>query len=218
MEFRVLGALEVWHDGAQVAVTAQKQRAVLVTALLEANRVVSVARLVDAVWGEEPPATAAALILTYVSGLRRVLGADVLLTRPPGYLASVDPDRLDLLRFESHAEQGRQLAAAGDHEAALSAFHSALAQWRGPALDGLDTPVLRAAAGRLDELRLAVIEERVALQLRLNRLETVTAELSGLVAEYPMRERLRAHQMLALYRQGRQAEALDCYQEARAAL
>ncbi|MDQ7905786.1 BTAD domain-containing putative transcriptional regulator [Phytohabitans sp. ZYX-F-186] len=218
MEFRLLGAPEVWVDGRQVELTAGKPMALLAAGLLRANRVVSTSVLVDAVWGDAPPATAAALVQTYVSNLRRALlpgGRPVILTRPPGYLFDVGHDDLDVSRFESLAAAGRAAAAAGEDREAVRTLGQALAIWRGPALDGLRTPVLRQAAEGLEEQRLGMVEERIGAELRLGRSGSLAAELATLVGAHPLRETLRAQQMLVLYRLGRQADALEAYRQAR---
>ena len=219
LEFRILGTPEVWQGKTQLAVTAVKQLAVLAMGLLRANQVVSTERLIDAVWGDDPPRTASALIQTYVSVLRRILGGDAdgrlaIVTRPPGYLVRVQPEQLDLQRFEALAASARSAADCGDDERAAAQFAAALAIWRGPALQGLTTPVLVNEARRLDEQRQSVIEERIGADLRCGRAGIVTPELSAMVAAHPLRERLRAYHMLALYHLGRQAEALESFREA----
>jgi DNA-binding SARP family transcriptional activator len=219
VEFWILGAPEIRRGQRQLRVSAQKPLAVLVTGLLSAGRVVSTACLVDAVWGDDPPRTADALIQTYVSTLRRILGrhddgGEIIHTRPPGYVVTVHPGQLDLHRFESLVAKGRGAAQQGNREAAAEVLREALALWRGPALDGLPTPLLRNEARRLDDLRLQVLEERIQADLACGRSNTLTDELSALVAAHPLRERLRGFQMLALYRSGRQADALESYREA----
>lgn len=219
MEFRILGVPEVWHDGRRVPTIASKQLAVLVTGLLSANRVVSVDRFVDAVWADDPPRTAVGLIQTYVSLLRRSLAAiggdgSTIVTRPPGYLVAVAEHELDLNRFDTLVAEGRRAAREGHHDTAAATLREALAVWRGPALDGLTTPLLRNEARHLDDTRLTVVEERIAADLARGRPDLLTAELGTLVAAHPLRERLRVYQMRALYRLGRQAEALDAYRAA----
>ncbi|MFI7453875.1 BTAD domain-containing putative transcriptional regulator [Nonomuraea sp. NPDC049714] len=221
VEFRLLGSPEVWLDGRQLELTAGKPTALLAAGLLHANRVVSISSLVDAVWGDAPPATAAALVQTYVSNLRRVLHVgdrETIVTRAPGYLFEVDHEHIDINRFEALAAKGRAAAAAGRHHEAAQLLRDALAIWRGPALNGLLTPVLRQAADGLEELRLYVLEERISAELRLGRSGPLAAELATLVKRYPLREGLRAQQMLALFRLGRQADALEAYREAREVL
>ncbi|GAA4727990.1 AfsR/SARP family transcriptional regulator [Phytohabitans rumicis] len=218
MEFRLLGAPEVWVDGQRLELNATKPMALLAAGLLRANRIVSMPSLVDAIWGDAPPATAAALVQSYVSHLRRSLhtgGRRVIVTRHPGYLFDVGPEAVDVARFEALAADGRAAAAGGRYGPAAETLRSALAMWRGPALDGLNSGVLRQAAHGLEELRLTVVEERVAAELRLGRLAELAAELATLVTAYPLRETLRAQQMLVLYRLGRQADALEAYRRAR---
>ncbi|GAA4697514.1 AfsR/SARP family transcriptional regulator [Phytohabitans rumicis] len=221
MEFRLLGTPEVWLDGRRLELSPGKPMALLVAGLLRANRIVSTSSLVDAIWGDAPPATAAGLVQSYVSHLRRSLhtgGRQVIVTRPPGYLFDVAADAVDVARFEALTADGRAAAAGGRYGPAAEMLRSALAMWRGPALDGLTSPVLRQAADGLEELRLTVTEERVDAELRLGRLAALAAELATLVTAYPLRETLRAQQMLVLYRLGRQADALEAYRKARQVL
>jgi predicted ATPase/DNA-binding SARP family transcriptional activator len=206
MEFRVLGPLEVvGEDGVPVPLGGKRPRAVLALLLLHANEAVSTERLIDAVWGEEPPASVRGALQVHVHSLRRALGADRIVTRPPGYLVRVEPGELDAERFDRLVGEGR--------------FADALALWRGPALaDVAHEDFARADAARLDEARLAAVEARIASELEGGRHDAVAAELDGLVAAHPHRERLRAQLMLALYRSGRQADALAAYRDAREAL
>jgi DNA-binding SARP family transcriptional activator len=220
MEFRILGPLEVYAAGQAVPLGGTKQRALLAVLLLNANRVVSVDRLIDELWGEQPPATASHTIQVYVSQLRKVLGAgDVLVTRSPGYLLRVEPDQLDLHRFERDLEEGRRALNEGDPRAAAARLRKALELWRGEALaDFSFEPFAQAAISRLEELRLVAVEERIEADLALGRHAELVGELSSVVAAHPLRERPRAQSMLALYRAGRQAEALRAYQDARTVL
>ena len=206
MEFRLLGPLEAVDDhGAPVALGGPRPRALLALLLLHRNEVVSGDRLIDGIWGESPPASAQNALQVHVHALRRVLGAERIETRPPGYVLHVGDGELDVERFERLAAQGQ----AGE----------ALALWRGPALAGLaDEPFARVEAARLEDARLAALEARIAADLETGRHTALTAELEALVAAHPHRERLRGQQMLALYRSGRQADALAAYREARAAL
>jgi DNA-binding SARP family transcriptional activator len=218
MDFRLLGAPEIWHDGRRLELTAGKPTALLAAGILRANRIVSTSTLIDTIWGDAPPVTAGALVQTYVSNLRRVLqvaGQQIILTRPPGYQFAVASDAVDVARFESLAADGRAAAADGRHVEAAELLRSGLALWRGSALDGLDSALLRQAARGLEELRLTVLEEVVAAELHVGRIVPLAAELTALVATYPLRERFRAQQMLALYRMGRQADALEAYRQAR---
>ena len=206
MEFRLLGPLEVLDDdGVPVPLGGPRPRALLARLLLAPNAAVSTDRLIDGIWGESPPASAQNALQVHVHTLRGAIGADRIVTRPPGYLVRVDPDERDVDRFE-------RLVAAGE-------LHDALALWRGPAIaDVLHEPFAQAEAARLDEARLAALETRVELDLAEGRHATITSELESLVLAHPHRERLRAQQMLALYRSDRQADALAAYRDTRAAL
>jgi DNA-binding SARP family transcriptional activator len=218
MEFRLLGPVEAWTDGRELPVRGSLQRRLLAALLLRANRVVATERLIELLWGEEPPKTARADLQGRISNLRRVLdpGGDRLRFRPPGYALSVAPAELDLHEFTRLADEGRHRLAVGDVEEASRALAAALALWRGPPLDGVEG--LGGEAARLEERRLAALEDRIEADLRLGRHGTLVAELTALVAEEPIRERLRGHLMLALYRSGRQAEALAAFRELRGRL
>lgn len=215
MEFRILGPLEASDQGSPILLGPTKQRAVLALLLINANRVVSQRRIVEELW-DDPPASAAKAIQTYVSGLRKVLPAGALTTQPPGYLMRVDPDRLDLGRFERLRDAGRSALADHDLDDAAARFSEALTLWRGPALTEFETePLSRSEGARLQELHLATIEDRADVLLALGRSGEVAAELEPLVAQHPLRERLRGQLMVALYRSGRQADALSVYQSGR---
>src|SRR5712691_1014466 len=219
MEYRVLGPLEVRDGERSLPLAGAKQRALLALLLVKANHVVSRDRLIDELWGEQPPETAVQSLQVYVSRLRKLLPPDALLTRPPGYLLEVVPDELDLQRFERLLAEGREALAADDAERAARVLHDSLALWRGPALaEFVFEPFAQSEIGRLEDLRLAAVEERIEADLALGRHADLIGELEALVAENPYRERLRGHLMLALYRSGRQAEALEAYQHARRAL
>jgi DNA-binding SARP family transcriptional activator len=219
MEFRLLGPLEAVDDGRTLPLGGTKQRALLAVLLLSANETVPGERLVDALWGERPPATATKAIQVYVSGLRRVVGADRLQTRGRGYAIVAVPEEIDVARFERLTAEGRRALAAGAHAEAAERLATALALWRGPALADLAAePFAEPAAARLEELRLAALETRLDADLLLGRHAELVGELEGLVAGEPLRERPRRQLMLALYRSGRQAEALAAYQEARTTL
>jgi predicted ATPase/DNA-binding SARP family transcriptional activator len=206
VEFRLLGPLEVVDDdGETVALGGQRPRALLALLLLNANEVVSVDRLLDGIWGEKPPASGASALQVHVHALRQALGADRIVTRPPGYLLRVEEGELDVERFE-------RLVAEGSPA-------DALALWRGPALaDVAYESFAQSEAARLEESRLAALESRIAADLDDGRHGALVSELDALVAAYPHRERLRAQHMLALYRAGRQADALESFQEARTTL
>jgi YVTN family beta-propeller protein len=219
MEFRILGPLEVRDGVRSLPLAGAKQRALLALLLIHANHVLSRDRLIDELWGEEPPETAVQSLQVYVSRLRKLLPSETLLTRPPGYLLEIEPDELDLRRFEGLLGQGREALAAGDAERAARVLHDALALWRGPALaEFAFEPFAQAEIGRLEDLRLAAVEERIEADLALGRHADLIGELEALIAENPHRERLRGQLMLALYRSERQAEALEAYQDARRAL
>jgi DNA-binding SARP family transcriptional activator len=205
MEFRILGPLEVLADGKALDLGGTKQRALLAVLLLHANEVVSRDRLVDALWEEEPPETAQKALHVYVSQLRKILGWERVQTHAHGYMLGVSPEELDLEQFERAREQGR--------------FDEALAVWRGPPLADLgDQHFAASEIARLDELRVLCLEQRIEQDLQAGRHSNLVGELESLVREHPLRERLRGQLMLALYRSGRQAEALAAYQSARQTL
>jgi DNA-binding SARP family transcriptional activator len=215
MNFQVLGPLEVGGDEGALALGGIKQRSVLALLLLHANEVVSADRLIDALWGASPPLTARKTIQVYVSRLRAALGNDRLVTRPGGYVLYVEPEELDLARFEQLVAEARRAPA----ETAASKLREALALWHGPALADLAyEQFAQAEVARLEELRLAAVEQRVDADLELGRHTELVAELETHVAQHPLREHLRYQLMLALYRSDRQAEALDAYRRARQAL
>src|ERR671937_2282672 len=217
--FSLLGPLAVSLDGEPVALGGEKRRALLGTLLLEANRVVSRDRLIDALWGEDPPDTARNTVQVYVSQLRKLLPEGALETAPPGYRLAVEPDTVDLFEFVRLSEEGRTALAAGDATDAADTLREALALWRGPALADLAwEPFAQAETVRLEELRVAALEERIDADLALGRHGQLVSELEGLVTEHPLRERLRGQLMLALYRSGREADALAVYQRARRTL
>ena len=219
MEFRILGPLEVWNEGAEVSLGGPKPRALLAGLLLHPNEVVPTDRLIDELWGEDSPEDAVAALRVNVSRLRKALPQDVLTTRSPGYFVRVGPDELDLHCFERLVEEGRSLLARGMAADASERLRDALSLWRGPPLaDFAYESFAQAAIARLEEIRLAAVELRIDADLELGRHDELVGELEALVDEHPLRERLRRCLMTALYRSGRQAEALDAYQEARRAL
>ncbi len=219
MEFRILGPLEVWDEGREVSLGGPKRRALLAVLLLHPNEVVSADRLIDELWGEDSPERAAAALRVNVSRLRKALPQDVLTTRSPGYVIRVEPDQLDLARFERLVDEGRSLRARGLTAEASERLRDALSLWRGPALtDFAYESFAQAAIPRLGEIRLAAVELRIDADLALGRHDELVGELEALVTEHPLRERLRGYLMAALYRSGRQAEALDAYQDARRVL
>src|SRR4051812_41331857 len=196
-------------DGGPVALGGPKQRALLAMLALDANAVVSRDRLIEGLWGERPPSDVEHALDVQVSSLRRVLAAAEdgrLARRSPGYVLTVDPGELDLDEFESLAADGRRLRAAGRDRAAAEVLGRAVDLWRGPALgDVMSAPFTADAARRLEERRLAAIEDRVEAQLATGGGHDLESEVEGLVAEHPFRERLVASLAVALYRAGRQA-------------
>jgi DNA-binding SARP family transcriptional activator/DNA-binding CsgD family transcriptional regulator len=219
MKYRLLGALEVQNGDGPIALGGPKQRAFLGLLLVNANQVVSRDRLIDELWGEEPPPSAVQSIQVYVSRLRKLLPPDTLLTRTTGYVLEVDPNDVDLSCFEGLLAEGRKALAAHDPQRATEVLHEALDLWRGPPLaEFAFEPFAQAVIGRLEELRLAALEDRIEADLELGRDAELIAELEALIAENPHRERLRGQLMLALYRSERQAEALEVYRRGRRTL
>ena len=222
MEFRILGPLEVVEDGNPLALGTLKERIVLAALLLHANEFVSRERLIDDLWGEAPPPTARKAVNVYISKLRKALsvaGADPITTASGGYRLSVEPECLDASRMQVLVAKGQELVARGELEDATETFQDALSLWRGPTLAGLQLESRgRDEVAQLDELRLGALMDRIDCDLALGRHEQALGELGVLVREHPLRERLRAQQMLALYRAGRQADALEAYGEARRTL
>jgi DNA-binding SARP family transcriptional activator len=215
LDFRILGPLEVASNGTVLRISGQRQRALLALLLLHRGEVLSTDRLVDGLWGESPPRTVTTSLQNMISQLRKLVGPDLLLTKPPGYVLRIEPDALDLSRFERLVAQARQLEPA--ERAAL--LRDALALWRGePLVDLTFEPFAESELPRLEELRLAALEERIDADLELGRHTDVIPELETLVRRHSLRERLRLQLMLALYRADRQGDALQAYQEARRAL
>jgi predicted ATPase/DNA-binding SARP family transcriptional activator len=220
LDFRVLGPLEVRGEAGPLPLGGRRERVVLALLLLNANRRVSSDELAAALWGESPPATAATAVQVVISRLRKLLerGAE-LRTDRGGYVLRIDPDQLDLHRAERLVEEGRTALAQGRSVAAASQLREALDLWRGPVLADLGYErFAQPHIARLEELRLVVLEERIEAELTLGQHASLVAELTTLVHEHPLRERLRGQLMLALYRSGRQADALAAYQETRATL
>ncbi|TML09286.1 MAG: hypothetical protein E6G38_06410 [Actinobacteria bacterium] len=215
LEFRILGPVEVTDDGAPLQLGGQKQRALLALLLLNPNRVVSTDRIMDALWGEQVPRTAATSLQNFVSQLRKLLGSDVLVTKPPGYQLRVAADQLDLEKFVHLVEESRGEPAAER----TTTLRRALALWRGPPLADLGFEAFaQSEIARLEELRLAALEDRVEAELESGRHSDLIGELEAFADENPLRERLRSQLMLALYRSGRQAEALQIYHDTRRVL
>jgi DNA-binding SARP family transcriptional activator len=217
LEFRLLGPLEVGRADGPVPVRGPKQRALLALLLLHANEAVSRERLIDQLWGEHPPATAPKALQVYVSQLRKLLEPERLLeTTSNGYVLRLEPGRLDLDRFETLLAEGRSALEGGAPRQAANLLAEALSLWRGPPLADLAyEPFAQTEIARLEELRLAATEEQIEAELRLGHHTEITGELEALVTEHPLREHLRTQLMRALYRSGRQAEALETYQEGR---
>src|SRR5687767_594791 len=219
IEFRILGPLEVTDGERPVSIGGARQRAVLAILLLHRGQVVSVDRLVDDLWGEQAPGTATKTLQVYISRLRKELGQSVVLTRGGGYVLDIDADRLDAERFERLTGDGRDALERGDARRAGDLLREALGLWRGPPLGDLAyEPFAQSHVGRLDELRLVALEQRIEADLALGEHAALIPELETLVREHPARERLRAQLILALYRSGRQADALASYRDARRAL
>ena len=211
LEFRLLGPLEVLDGERPVALGAGQQRSLFAVLVLHANEVVSTDRLIDALWGQAPPPTAGKILQVYVSRLRKELGDGRLVTRAPGYVLQVDRSELDLARFEQLVGEAQR----SNPGSAAQMLRRALALWRGPALADLAyESFAQAEIARLDELRWAALEQRIDADLAAGRHAPLISELGALIAEHPLREHLRGQLMLALYRAGRQAEALAAYRQA----
>lgn len=216
MDFRILGPLEVVDDGGRLPIGQGRESALLALLLLRANEVIAADVLIEELWRGEPPATGAKSLQVYVSRLRKRLGADVIATRVPGYSLRVGRDQLDLLRFERLVEEAPGVEAP---EAAAATLRDALSLWRGPPLaEFANEAWAQPEIGRLEELRLAALEDRIDADLALRRHADVVGELEVLVSGNPYRERLCGQLMLALYRSGRQAEALAAYRDTRRVL
>jgi DNA-binding SARP family transcriptional activator len=221
MEFEVLGPLQVLQEGQTVRITGPKERALLAALLLRPGEVVSADRLIDLLWGDDAPANAPNALQAVVTRLRKALGPhgkDLLVTRTPGYALAVSHDQVDAFRFQGLLDRAARLLHR-DPATASVLLEQALGLWRGPALQDLtDHPLAQQEIARLEELRLAALEARIEAELALGRHTEVVAQLTTLVAEHPLRERFRGQLMLALYRAGRQADALDVYQQTRSLL
>ena len=226
MDFRLLGPLEASDEGRALALGGSKQRALLALLLLHANETLSTERLIDEIWGEGPPATAVKTVQVHVHRLRKTLasesngtGTELLVTRENGYELRVQPERIDLWRFERLSRQGRSALAAGDAHGAAEALEGAIALWRGDPLGEFAyVPFARGEIDRLAELKAEATEGLIEAKLALGHHAEVIGDLDALIAVYPYRESLRAHLMLALYRCERQADALQAYQAARKTL
>jgi DNA-binding SARP family transcriptional activator len=222
LDFRLLGSLEVVDGARAVEVGGGKRRSLLALLLLHGNEVVPADRLIDELWGERPPLTATKGLQVHVSQLRKDLhrgadrNGDVLVTQANGYLLRLGSEDLDVQRFERSVSAGEHALAAGEPDRAARLLREGLALWRGPPLaDFTYEPFAQQEIARLDELRLVALEQRMDADLALGRHGQIAGELEALVREHPLRERFRAQLMLALYRCGRQAEALEAYRDAR---
>jgi DNA-binding SARP family transcriptional activator len=212
LEFRILGPLEVWDGEQALELGGQRQRAVLAVLAMHVGEVVPSERLITYLWGESPPPTAATSLQNAISQLRKSLGADVVETRTPGYALNAEKDAVDARRFERLVSEAR----SADAELRIRLVTDALQLWRGPALGEFAyESFAQTETARLDELRLTAIEERIEAELELGSAAELVGELEAIVREHPLRERPRGQLMLALYRSGRQAEALQAYQDAR---
>jgi DNA-binding SARP family transcriptional activator len=221
VEFRILGPLEVWHDGTPLRVTGDRQRALLAILLLYAGEVVSADQLMDDLWGDALPAAGITALRVRVSRLRKALGCgdDLVAARAHGYVLLVGPGQLDLHRFERLVAEGERALEGGDAALASERLREGLALWRGPPLqDFAYAPFAQAAIARLQELRLAARERWIDAELALGRHAHLVGQLEELVGRHPLRERLHAQLMLALYRDGRQADALAVYRDVRSRL
>lgn len=220
MNIGLLGPLELTQDGAPRPLGGPRQQIVLAALALHANQVAPQELLVDAIWGESPPETARTQVQSAVSALRKVCARagrpDAIETTAAGYRLRVADEELDAHRFAQLLARARSYAAAGDPAEAARHLREALALWRGPALLGLDSDPVRRGATLLDEQRLTALEELARLDLALGRHAEMTGELFALASAEPLREGLHASLMLALYRSGRQAEALEVYRRLRA--
>jgi class 3 adenylate cyclase/DNA-binding SARP family transcriptional activator len=219
MDFRILGPLEVCEEGRELPLGGAKQRALLALLLLRANELVPTERIVEELWGERPPPTATKTVQVYVSQLRRALGRELVQTRGPGYVLRLPRAALDLHRFDDSLAEGRRLLVRGAAAEARATLDDALALWRGEALaEFRNEPFAQSEIARLEELRLAALELRLEAGVELGRHVEAVPELEVLVRQHPLRESLRRLLMLALYRGGRQAEALAAYQDTRVTL
>jgi DNA-binding SARP family transcriptional activator len=219
MEFRILGPLEV-HDGDRaISVGGGRQKALLALLVLNANETVSTDRLVEELWGELAPATATKVVQNHISQLRRAFADGLLVTEGSGYTLRLEPGSVDLDRFERLLEEGRHALARSDAQRASDRLREALALWRGPPLaDFAFESFAQTEIARLEERRLVALEERIEADLGLGLNADLVGEVEALITKHPLRERLRGQLMLALYRGGRQSEALTAYQEARQTL
>jgi DNA-binding SARP family transcriptional activator len=222
MKFRILGPLEILGSSGRLELGGARQQIVLAALLLSANRVVTMDRLLEAIYGEDLPPTARSQAQIAISSLRRLLASftshPVISTHSHGYILRVDSGQLDSQQFDELVVLARAAREADHPDQAVASYRDALRLWRGPAFDGIDSQLIRVAASRLDEQRISTNEDRISLELDLTRHHELVGELTELTEEYPLRERLRGQLMLALYRCGRTAEALQVYRQARRTL
>jgi DNA-binding SARP family transcriptional activator len=216
MEFRVLGPVEVRHDGREVPLDGSKQRTVLAALLIAGDRLVSDTEMTGYLWGDRPPITVNAQIYTYVSRLRKILGNQAGISRrSPGYLLWIGAARFDLAEFVAQSRLGHAALADGHYEEAAELLRSALALWRGPALVNVSEQLSHAEGPQLDEARIAALAGRIDADLALGRHIQLLPELTGLVQRFGLQERFRAQLMTVLYRCDRQADALVVYDQGR---
>lgn len=219
MKFRILGPLEVMTGSERLELGGTRQQIVMATLLLSANRVVTTDRLLTAIYGEDLPPTSRSQAQISISSLRRLFASHscekIITTHEYGYVIQVESGRLDAQQFEDLVAAAREARDANHLDQAVACYRDAIRLWRGPALDGMESQLVRAAASRLDEQRIAANEDRVNLELELGRHRELVGELTELVEEYPLREELRGQLMLALYRCNRTAEGLEVYRKAR---
>jgi predicted ATPase/DNA-binding SARP family transcriptional activator len=215
MQFRLLGPLQAVGDRAPLSLGQPKQRALLACLLLRRGRFASRDELIEALWGHEPPKSAVGSLHVYVHGLRRLLGAERIQSRGMAYRIQLEPGELDLERFEELVDQSRDAMERAEARRAITALETAVGLWHGPALGGLPPELLAAERSHLAELRLSALELLIEARLAAGDHEQVIAQVSTLIAEHPFRERLREQQILALYRAGRQKDALEAYRQAR---
>jgi YVTN family beta-propeller protein len=221
MEYRILGEVEVRDGDRLLTLHGRRERALLAYLLLHANEIVPTERLIGELWGESPPPTVAAALHVYISRLRKVLGENgtAIVTRSPGYVLEVDPEQVDARRFERLVDAGRRALSEGDPRRSAQLLRDALGLWHGtPLADVIEPEWAASEIRRLGELRLAALEDRIEADLQLGRHVQLVSELEGLAARHPLRERLRAQLMLALYRCGRQGDALQVYADTRRVL
>lgn len=219
MRFRILGPIEYWNSSGWHSVQAAKQRCLLAALILRAGQVVSAEHLRGELWDHTPPASANTLLAGYIWRLRRALGdgdGRVILTRAPGYLLLAPPGCLDVERYDAHLTRAYAHLAADHPHAAARFFTDALSLWRGaPFADVPETPLVAAEKARLEESRIAALEARIGIEMKLGHHASVLPDLRLLVRQHPLRERLHGHLMLTLYRDGQQAMALAAYHDLR---